>query len=214
MISSKNIDDLMPSVAANVKIFACLMAARGYKVAFACILRDQEKQTQLHNTIGAPSLVSFHWGGGKGKGLAFDIYQDEPTYEKQWRDAAFWKTARELLTLIGFSPVPGEESHSQWDDHKKYTSSMIRAGKLPGAMPLYKGDEDMYIEEIAKKANVTTAAVVDALAAYVKHANTAEDAWEDKAVQQLRADGVIGSDHPGNAPVFWGEFAAVVGKIK
>lgn len=137
MISSKNIDDLMPSAAANVRVFVSMMAARGYKVAFACILRDQEKQTQLHNTIGAPRLVSFHWGGGKGKGLAFDIYQDAPTFKGQWQDAEFWKTARELLTLIGFSPVPGEESHSQWDDHKKYTSSMIRAGKLPPTMPLY-----------------------------------------------------------------------------
>jgi hypothetical protein len=133
MVNSKSIDDLLPDVAANLRVFISRMAAKGYKVALASVYRDQEYQTHLHNTIGAPALVSFH-----GKRLAFDIYQVAPTFEKQWRDAGFWKTAREILTDIGFSPVPGEESHSQWDDHKKYTSAMIRAGKLPPPMPLYK----------------------------------------------------------------------------
>jgi hypothetical protein len=138
MISSKDPKDLRPDVYANWLVFVERMVAKGRKVALACVLRDQEKQTQLHNTIGAPALVSFHWGGGKGKGLAFDIYQDAPTYEKQWKDAGFWKTAREILTELGFSPVPGEESHSQWDDGRKFTSTMVRAGKLPPPMPLYK----------------------------------------------------------------------------
>lgn len=72
------------------------------------------------------------------------------------------------------------------------------------------GDFDMYIEQIAKKAGVSTGVVVDSLAEYVRHRNVAEDAWEDAAVKKLRSTGIITSDHPGNAPVFWGELGVVI----
>ena len=72
----------------------------------------------------------------------------------------------------------------------------------------------MYIEQIAKKAGVSEAVVVDALAEYVKYRNTKEDEWEDEAVQNMRDAGLISSDHPGNAPVFWGEFATVATRMK
>jgi len=205
MIIGKNIDDLMPSVAANVRVFVALMAARGYKVAFACILRDQERQTQLHNTIGAPALVSFHWGGGKGNGLAFDIYQDAPTDRQQWQDSGFWKTARELLTLIGFSPVPGEESHSQWDKYKQYTSSMIRAGKLPPPMPLYKAPAIPVIPASVLKLHSTGPDVVtlqnrlNALKFPCGQADgdfgsrTQEAVKAFQAARGLAADGVVGN---------------------
>ncbi len=80
--------------------------------------------------------------------------------------------------------------------------------------PDYQEDFDMYIEQIAKKAGVSESVVVDALAEYVKFRNTKEDEWEDQAVQDIRAAGLISSDHPGNAPVFWGEFATVAKRLK
>lgn len=212
MINSRDPDKLIPSVAKNCKALLEACAVAGFKAGLSCTYRDQEYQTYLHATVGAPRMVSFHaWG------LAFDIFENlngKTSYRKE-----FFDFVAPLAKKMGFTWMHditrADKPHFQWDDGRKYTGSMVRAGKIPRAMPLYKGDEiDMYIEEIAKKANVTTAAVVDALAEYVKYANAKEDAWEVNAVQKLRQDGVITSDHPGNAPVFWGELAVVVANIK
>jgi hypothetical protein len=150
VIDSKSIDDLRPDIAANAHVFVRMMAARGYKVAFASTLRDDEKQAQLYaqgrtspgQIVTGSKVTTFH-----GKGLAFDIYQGAATFTGQWLDAGFWKTARELQILIGFSKISGEESHSQWSDRCKYSGSQVRAGILLPPMPLYEED-DMTKDEV------------------------------------------------------------------
>lgn len=211
MICSREIDDLDPYVAPNVRIGETMCAAIGIPIGFACTYRDQEYQTWLNKQGKAPARVTFH-----GKRLAFDIYIKIPG---RAYDTSLYPPVAEIFKRIGFSWMwdiaHNEMCHFQWDANRAFRNADILAGRLPPPMPLYKGDDfDMYIEDIAKKAGTTPAKVVDALAAYVKYANTIEDKWEDDAVQKLKKDGIIGSDHPGNAPVFWGEFAVVVDKIK
>jgi peptidoglycan L-alanyl-D-glutamate endopeptidase CwlK len=141
MISSKSIDDLRPDVAANFQIFVKLMAEKGFKVAVANTYRDDEYQEKLYaqgrtapgRIVTYSRVTTFH-----GKRLAVDIYQDAPTFAKQWQDTGFWKAARELMTTIGFSPISGEESHSEWSAGKKVTGGQVRAGAAVPPMPLYE----------------------------------------------------------------------------
>lgn len=148
MIYSTDINDLRADVAANCRVFISLMAAAGYTVQLVNTLRDQEYQTHLHLTAGAPATVTFH-----GHGLAFDVCEKKYGYAH----ADFFTKVGEIAQKIGFewggSWKKPDKPHIQWSNHGAYSGSMIIAGKYPPLMPLYGEDEDMTGEEIYKKLN-------------------------------------------------------------
>jgi peptidoglycan L-alanyl-D-glutamate endopeptidase CwlK len=186
MIDSKRIDDLRPDVVANCRLFIKLMAAEGYKVAFSSTLRDDEKQAELYaqgrtkpgKIVTNSRVTTFH-----GKGLAFDIYRDAPTFAEQWQDYKFWQTARRIQTMLGFSKITGEESHSEWSNKKRFTGGQVRAGVTVPQMPLYQEEENVTIENITVTMNgiaTTVPAILHEGHYYAQIRSLAEAQKDDK----------------------------------
>jgi len=146
MVSSRNIDDCRPDVAANLRTGLAMLSERGYPGGVSCTYRDQEYQTFLYEAGKAPALVAYHGVtvGGKRAALAFDLFQNIKGKEYA---ADFFTAASEIFEGLGFTwggRWPSvDKPHFQWDDHGKYTAAMIRAGNLPPEMPLYKEDDDI-----------------------------------------------------------------------
>jgi hypothetical protein len=134
MIYSNSIDDMDTYAAPNVRIAFAMSAAGGLPLGIANTLRDQEKQTELSITEGAPKLVTFH-----AHGLAIDIYINIPGH---YYDTSLYPRVAEHFKRVGFSWMwdiaHNEMCHFQWDNHRAITGKDILAGKLPPPMPLYK----------------------------------------------------------------------------
>ena len=143
MLNSRDIDRLRPDVAANCRASGLLVLVTG-------TVRDEEYQQYcFENGTAATPVPSFH---GEQAGLAFDFCQNIKGQE--YSDSAFFQRAGELGEQVGFEwggrwkSFP-DRPHLQWSDGGKYTSSMIRAGDSPPAMPPYREeDTDMTKEEI------------------------------------------------------------------
>ena len=150
MLNSRDIDRLRPDVAANCRAWLELCRAAGLLVLVTGTVRDEEYQQYcFENGTAATPVPSFH---GEQAGLAFDFCQNIKGQE--YSDSAFFQRAGELGEQVGFEwggrwkSFP-DRPHLQWSDGGKYTSSMIRAGDYPPAMPPYREeDTDMTKEEI------------------------------------------------------------------
>mgnify|MGYP000362604919 CR=1 FL=1 len=137
-------------MAANCRVFLELCKAKGLKPMIAGTVRDDAYQLDRYNKGYSKSKrPSFH---AQGVGLAFDFCQNIKGQE--YSDSAFFQRAGELGEQVGFEwggrwkSFP-DRPHLQWSDGGKYTSSMIRAGDYPPAMPPYREeDTDMTKEEI------------------------------------------------------------------
>ena len=136
---------LRDDVEANCRVFLDLCEKAGLKVLVTETVRDEEYQAQLYDQgrTKSGSIVTnvkyptFHWNKAA---LAFDICQNIKGHE--YDNADFFKKCGEIGKKVGFSWGGDWKSfvdkpHFQWDEHGKYTGSMIRAGKRPGTMPLY-----------------------------------------------------------------------------
>ena len=72
---------------------------------------------------------------------------------KEYSDANFFRRAAALAKEMGFTwggdwkSFP-DRPHLQWDAYGKYTSSMVRMGRRPPAMPLWKAAEEAEEEEM------------------------------------------------------------------
>ena len=150
MLNSRDIDRLRPDVAANCRAWLELCRAAGLLVLVTGTVRDEEYQQYCYeNGTAATPVPSFH---GEQAGLAFDFCQNIKGQE--YSDSTFFQRAGELGEQVGFEwggrwkSFP-DRPHLQWSDGGKYTSSMIRAGDYPPAMPPYREeDTDMTKEEI------------------------------------------------------------------
>lgn len=140
-IDSREISDLRPDVAANVRIFISMMKDKGFPVGISSTFRNDEQQAYLYAqgrtrpgqiVTGSP-VTTFH-----GAKLAFDIFQN--IKGKEWNDPKFWAAAREILTAMGFSFLKSEMPHSQWSAGGHKTGAQVRTGDTPRLMPLYKVD--------------------------------------------------------------------------
>lgn len=137
-IDSRDIDDLDPYVAANVRLFVSDMALDGFPVGISSTRRNDEDQaykyaqgrTRPGPIITWSRVTTFH-----GRGLAFDIFQN--IKGKEWNDPLFWAAADKRLAAMGFSRLSNEKCHAQWSDGGKFSGSQVRAGILPPPMPLY-----------------------------------------------------------------------------
>lgn len=151
MLNSRDINLLRSDVAANCRIFIERCKAAGFPVLVTSTVRDKEYQTYLYeqgrtrngSIVTNSKVPTFHWDKA---GLAFDICKNVKGQE--YSDQTFWKGVSAIGKEMGFTWGGDWKSfvdkpHFQWDDHGKYTGTMIKAGKFPPKMPLYEGEDDM-----------------------------------------------------------------------
>ena len=149
MYNSRSVDDLRSDVAANCKLWQERCRDAGLNVLITGTVRDKEYQEQCYREGTAKTPVpSFH---AHGIGLAFDFCQN--VKGKEYSDANFFRRAAALAKEMGFTWGGDWQSfpdrpHLQWDAHGKYTSSMVRMGRRPPAMPLWKAAEGEKEEEM------------------------------------------------------------------
>ena len=146
MANSSKISDLRPDVAQNATIFVALCRARGLNVKITQTMRDDAYQKTLYQKGYAKTpYTTFH-----GQGLAFDICKNVRGHE--YDDLDFFAKCAKIGKQMGFTwggdwkKFP-DRPHFQWDDHKNYSGTMVRAGKLPPTMPRYEEDDEMDIQK-------------------------------------------------------------------
>lgn len=148
MLNSRDISLLRDDVERNCRKMIEIAKADGWNILVTGTVRDQEYQEYCYrNGTANTKYPSFH---ADHAGLAFDICKNKKGEE--YSDPAFWKYCGALGKKMGFTwggdwkSFP-DKPHFQWDEHGKYTSTMIRAKKYPASMPAY-GDDYMTRDEI------------------------------------------------------------------
>lgn len=143
MYNSRDIDDLRSDVAANCRIWLELCRAAGLNVLVTGTVRDKEYQEQCYrNGTSKTATPTFH---AQGIGLAFDFCKNVKGQE--YSDPEFFREAAGIAKQMGFSwggdwaSFP-DRPHIQWDNHGKYTGSMILVGKRSPMMPLYEAETE------------------------------------------------------------------------
>ena len=175
MLNSRDIDKLRADVAANCRVFLELCKAEGLPVLVTQTVRDAEYQASLYaqgrtkpgSIVTNQKTPSFH---SDKAGLAFDIAKNVKGHE--YDDLAFFNRCGEIGKKIGFSwggdwLTLQDKPHFQWDNHGTYTAAMVRAGKLPPAMPVYKEVQEEMTKEEAKRVLKTKAGLSDATITYL-----------------------------------------------
>lgn len=172
MLRSREIDRLRPDVAANCRAFLALCKAEGLPVLVTETVRDLEYQASLYaqgrtkpgKIVTQQKTPSFHW---EKVGLAFDICKNVKGHE--YDDAAFFRRCGAIGKRMGFTWGGDWKSmvdlpHFQWDDGGKYTAAMVRKGKLPRTMPLWKEAKKVTKAEakqiLKEKAGLSDATIV------------------------------------------------------
>ena len=158
MLCSRDIDRLRADVAANCRVFISLCAAEGLPVLVTETVRDLEYQASLYakgrtkpgSIVTNQRYPTFHWSEA---GLAFDICKNVKGHE--YDDAAFFAKCGEIGKKVGFTwggdwASLVDKPHFQWDEHGKYTGSMIRSGKRPATMPLYQNQAKKEAAKVTK----------------------------------------------------------------
>lgn len=197
MLNSRDIAMLRSDVAANCRIWVERCKAQGLNVLVTQTVRDAEYQEYLYaqgrtrpgSIVTNGKRPTFHWDKA---GLAFDFCKNVRGHE--YDDTDFFRKAADIAKEMGFSWGGDWKSfvdlpHIQWDDHGKYTSSMILAGKLPPTMPLYeKEEEEMDIEKLTDEQLIRLVERIQAALAK-RHISAALQADVDKAVAAGITDG-------------------------
>lgn len=177
MLCSRDISRLRADVAANCRLFVEECKKQGLPVLVTETVRDLEYQASLYakgrtapgNIVTNQKTPSFH---SDKAGLAFDICKNVKGHE--YDDAAFFRKCGEIGKKVGFSwggdwtSLP-DKPHFQWDAGGKYTAAMVRAGKLPPAMPLYqiKEVQKAMTKDEAKSVLKTKAGLSDSTIAFL-----------------------------------------------
>lgn len=178
MLNSRDIEKLRADVAANCRVFLDLCKAAGLPVLVTQTVRDAEYQASLYaqgrtkpgSIVTNQKTPSFH---SDKAGLAFDIAKNVKGHE--YDDAVFFRKCGEIGKNVGFSwggdwtSLP-DKPHFQWDAGGKYTAAMVRAGKLPPAMPLYQMQQEVQetmTKDEAKHVLKTKAGLSDATITYL-----------------------------------------------
>lgn len=145
MLNSRDVSLLRDDVEANCRKWQERCKAAGLNVLITNTVRDKEYQEYLYaqgrtrpgSIVTNGRTPTFH---SDKAGLAFDFCKNVKGQE--YSDADFFKKVAAIAKEMGFSwggdwkSFP-DSPHIQWDDHGKWTSSMILAGKLPPTMPLW-----------------------------------------------------------------------------
>lgn len=156
MLNSRDLADLRADVRVNVETLLALCRDQGLAVLITQTLRDNEYQAYLYEQgrsrpgaiVTNSRTTTFH-----GKGLAVDFCENRKGHE--YDDAGFFRNVAVIAKAIGFSWGGDWTSfrdypHLQWDDHGRYTTAMLRAGKACPPMPDYE-EEHMDIDKLIEK---------------------------------------------------------------
>ena len=156
MLNSRDLADLRADVRANVETLLELCREQGLNVLITQTKRDNEYQAYLYAQgrarpgaiITNSKTTTFH-----GKGLAIDFCENRKGHE--YEDPAFFRNVAIIAKGLGFSWGGDWKSfvdypHLQWDDHGRYTTAMLRAGKACPPMPDWE-DEHMDIDKLIDK---------------------------------------------------------------
>ena len=175
MLNSRDIDKLRADVSANCRVFLDLCKAEGLPVLVTQTVRDAEYQASLYaqgrtkpgSIVTNQKTPSFH---SDKAGLAFDICKNVKGHE--YDDAAFFRKCGEIGKKIGFSWGGDwlslqDKPHFQWDAGGTYTAAMVRAGKLPPSMPVYKEVQKAMTKGEAKRVLKTKAGLSDSTIAFL-----------------------------------------------
>ena len=173
MLRSRDISLLRADVAANCRLFVEECKKQGLPVLVTETVRDLEYQASLYakgrtapgSIVTNQKTPSFH---SDKAGLAFDICKNVKGHE--YDDLAFFNRCGEIGKKIGFSWGGDwlslqDKPHFQWDNHGTYTAAMVRAGKLPPAMPIYQMQQEVretMTKDEAKRVLKTQAGLSDA----------------------------------------------------
>lgn len=175
MLKSRDIYRLRSDVAANCRVFIQRCAAEGLPVLVVETVRDLEYQASLYaqgrtkpgKIVTNQKTPSFHWDK---VALAFDICKNVKGHE--YDDADFFRRCGAIGKEMGFSwggdwkSLP-DRPHFQWDDGGRYTAAMVRKGKLPRMMPLYKEVSMAMTKDEAKRILKAKAGLSDATITYL-----------------------------------------------
>ena len=175
MLCSRDISRLRADVAANCRLFVEECKKHGLPVLVTETVRDLEYQASLYakgrtapgSIVTNQKTPSFH---SDKAGLAFDICKNVKGHE--YDDLAFFNRCGEIGKKIGFSwggdwlPLQ-DKPHFQWDNHGTYTAAMVRAGKLPPSMPVYKEVQKAMTKDEAKRVLKTKAGLSDSTIAFL-----------------------------------------------
>ena len=175
MLCSRDISRLRADVAANCRLFVEECKKQGLPVLVTETVRDLEYQAKLYakgrtapgSIVTNQKTPSFH---SDKAGLAFDICKNVKGHE--YDDLAFFNRCGEIGKKIGFSWGGDwlslqDKPHFQWDNHGTYTAAMVRAGKLPPSMPVYKEVQKAMTKDEAKRVLKTKAGLSDSTIAFL-----------------------------------------------
>ena len=159
MVNSRDISLLRPDVEANCRKWLERCKEAGLNVLITNTVRDKEYQEYLYaqgrtrpgSIVTNGKTPTFH---ADTAGLAFDFCKNVKGHE--YDDAEFFRKAAAIAKEMGFSwggdwkSFP-DKPHIQWDNGGEWTSSMIKAGKLPPVMPLCGTENTAATEKPSEK---------------------------------------------------------------
>ena len=140
MFYSDELKYLRADVRVNCEKFLALCKEAGLNVKVTQTVRDDEYQRLLVAQGYASKTATRPTFHSVKAGLAFDICKNVRGHE--YDDPSFFACCGQIGKQVGFSwggdwkSFP-DRPHFQWDNHRKWTSRMILAGKYPPEMEEY-----------------------------------------------------------------------------
>lgn len=140
MFHSDELQYLRKDVKVNCEKFLALCKEAGLNVKVTQTVRDDAYQKYLVSKGYASKDATRPTFHSVKAGLAFDICKNVKGHE--YDDATFFALCGQIGKQVGFSwggdwkKFP-DRPHFQWDNHLKWTGSMILAGKYPPEMEEY-----------------------------------------------------------------------------
>ena len=140
MFHSDELKYLRADVRVNCEKFLALCKEAGLNVKITQTVRDDEYQRLLVAQGYAAKTATRPTFHSVKAGLAFDICKNVRGHE--YDDPSFFACCGQIGKQVGFSwggdwrSFP-DRPHFQWDNHRKWSSRMILAGKYPPEMEEY-----------------------------------------------------------------------------
>ena len=145
MFHSDELKYLRADVRVNCEKFLALCKEAGLNVKVTQTVRDDEYQRLLVAQGYAAKTATRPTFHSVKAGLAFDICKNVRGHE--YDDQSFFACCGQIGKQVGFSwggdwrSFP-DRPHFQWDNHRKWSSRMILAGKYPPEMEEYMTQDD------------------------------------------------------------------------
>ena len=140
MFHSDDLKYLRADVRVNCEKFLALCTEAGLNVKVTQTVRDDEYQRLLVAQGYAAKTATRPTFHSVKAGLAFDICKNVRGHE--YDDPSFFACCGQIGKQVGFSwggdwrSFP-DRPHFQWDNHRKWSSRMILAGKYPPEIEEY-----------------------------------------------------------------------------